>query len=124
MTAQPVSHSRKIDIATPQLTKNAVPHRVEIAPPAFARPRCDMWLTILEVYMANAIAETIQPFKYHGRIVSPRAIQIVPGVEHQADQIWVGAFQKARDLSGRLDIAGAVMVKHSRQASLIAHGAS
>src|SRR3954466_16324248 len=69
----------------------------------------------------DAIAEPIQS-RDHVRI--PRAVSIVPGVEHQPDRGGAGKVKEARDLVRRFDVARAVMMQPRGKTRLRSHGAT
>src|SRR3954469_18051605 len=70
--------------------------------------------------MADAFAEARQPIQYRLPVTRARAIKIMARVEDQPYQPRIGQVEQPVDLIRCLDIAGAVVVEHYRQPSLIA----
>jgi hypothetical protein len=88
----------------------------EIVPALLARLCSNLRLTIFEMNVPDAIAETAQPIQHDLTIIAAGAVEVVAGIKDQPDQIGVGQVEEASDLLRRLDVARAVMVEGDGQA--------
>src|SRR5260221_6918502 len=119
--AQPICDGCERHIALAKLTKNPVSQRRKIVPASTAGFLCNLWLAILEMDMPDALAETLQSILDAQAIIAASAIEEVPGIEHQPQQVRVCHVQETSNLFRCLDVPGAMVMKSHLQAGFPAY---
>src|SRR6266571_3971156 len=119
--AQPICDGCKRHIALAKFTKNPVSQRRKIVPASTAGFLCNLRLAILEMNMPDALAETLQSILDAQAIIAASAIEEVPGIEHQPQQVRVCHVQETSNLFRCLDVPGAMVMKSHLQAGFPAY---
>src|SRR5438128_2601875 len=118
---QPASHGGKRHTAFAQFTKHSVTHCGEVVP-AFCTRLCgDLWLTIFEMDVPDALIETVQTILNTRAISATRTIEVVASIKDQPQQVRGRHIKKACDLVRCFNIPRTMVMERGTQPGCVTH---